>query len=319
VRCSFIIPAFNAERFLPRTVASIREQTVVDWELTIVDDGSSDSTPRICDEAALADPRVRVIHQSNTGLAAARNVGFSASSANTEFLLFIDADDLLLPNAVATLLAVAEALPNAPAVYGDCTYIADDGRELGDLFPERRVIRDAHAASNASDVAGVRVSPPYTFAVGNCISSTGQVLIRRWALEQAGVFDEALSPVADWDLWLRMSEKAGHLAFVDKQVMAYRVHGTSMSQHRPKMRRAEALMKLKHLKSSAEMRTLLIQGIRKLDRDNRLLLMNDFRQCLAAASYGKLPSTVSRLAYLAARDLIPVTWPLFINAHLRGG
>lgn len=318
MRCSIIIPAFNAERFLRQTVSSICEQDVVDWELIIVDDGSNDSTPHICDELANADSRVRVIHQPNKGLSGARNAGFKASSLHTDFLLFIDADDVLLPAALTTLLSVARHVPHAPAVYGDCSYISGDGRDIGDPFPPRRIIRDSHALQPAPAIPGVGFSPSRTFAAGNCISSTGQVLIRRWALGKTGVFDEALSPVADWDLWLRLSDGVGPLAFTSSQVMAYRVHGYSMSRHLPRMRSAEARMRLKHLKTSTRMRDLMTRGIREVDREHRSQLVGEISRCLIAKDYGKLPRTLARLAYMASRGLIPVTWPLVLNAHLRG-
>lgn len=92
---SVIIPAYNAERFLQACVDSVVGQTARDWEMVIVDDGSTDSTPGICDRAAAGDPRIRVVHKPNGGLSDARNAGIDA--ARGDRLFFLDADDAVAP------------------------------------------------------------------------------------------------------------------------------------------------------------------------------------------------------------------------------
>lgn len=93
---TIIIPAFNAEKYLDAAISSVISQSDIDWELLLIDDGSTDSTPRICDKAADSDPRIRVIHTSNRGVSAARNLGLR--HARGEFVAFLDADDILLPD-----------------------------------------------------------------------------------------------------------------------------------------------------------------------------------------------------------------------------
>jgi len=91
VKYSIIVPIFNAEKYLDRCVGSILSQTYVNWELILVDDGSSDNSGKICDEYAMNDSRIMVFHQTNTGPGAARNVGLSHASG--QYILFIDSDD----------------------------------------------------------------------------------------------------------------------------------------------------------------------------------------------------------------------------------
>lgn len=93
---SIIIPAYNAEKYLPSAIASVFSQSESDWELILVDDGSTDSTPTICEQAAATDSRIRVIHRSNGGLSAARNTGIQ--HARGEWIAFLDADDVLSPD-----------------------------------------------------------------------------------------------------------------------------------------------------------------------------------------------------------------------------
>ena len=98
---SIIIPAYNAAPYLQRSVASALEQTHSDIEVVIVDDGSTDGTGAIADQLAAQDERVRVVHQENRGLAEARHSGVKAARA--DYIVHLDADDELLPDAVAFL------------------------------------------------------------------------------------------------------------------------------------------------------------------------------------------------------------------------
>lgn len=93
---SIIIPVYNAEKTLKRCVDSIIRQTYSDWELLLVDDGSRDTSARMCDEYALKDTRIKSFHQRNQGVSAARNLGLD--QARGKWILFVDSDDYLLDN-----------------------------------------------------------------------------------------------------------------------------------------------------------------------------------------------------------------------------
>ena len=98
---SVIVPVYRMEKYLPACIDSILNQTFTDFELILVDDGSPDRCPEICDEVARRDARVRVIHQANAGISAARNAGIEA--AHGAWLSFVDSDDFLAPDFLATL------------------------------------------------------------------------------------------------------------------------------------------------------------------------------------------------------------------------
>lgn len=103
---SVIVPVYKVESYLERCIQSILAQTYKDFELILVDDGSPDNCPAICDRYAKQDGRIRVIHQENGGLSAARNTGIEM--AKGKWLFFVDSDDWVHTEALRTLLECAE-------------------------------------------------------------------------------------------------------------------------------------------------------------------------------------------------------------------
>ena len=103
---SVIVPIYRVEKYLPACIDSILNQTFTDFELILVDDGSPDRCPEICDETAKRDARVRVIHQANAGLSAARNAGIEI--AHGEWLGFVDSDDYIAPQFYEKLYQTAQ-------------------------------------------------------------------------------------------------------------------------------------------------------------------------------------------------------------------
>lgn len=103
---SIIVPVYKTERFLNACIASILAQTFTDFELILVDDGSPDNCPALCDAAAAKDSRIRVIHQKNRGLSGARNAGLDA--AEGEWIAFVDSDDTITPDFCAKLYHAAQ-------------------------------------------------------------------------------------------------------------------------------------------------------------------------------------------------------------------
>ena len=100
---SIVLPVYNGEKYLVSAIESVLAQSFEDWELLIIDDGSSDRSPSICDKYAEKDPRIKVFHQPNGGVNTARAKGVDNSAG--EYLLFLDADDTFSPDAVDYLLA----------------------------------------------------------------------------------------------------------------------------------------------------------------------------------------------------------------------
>lgn len=108
-KVSIIIPIYNVEKYMRKTVDSVINQTEKDIEIILVDDGSTDLSGQLCDELAFQDCRIRVIHKENGGLSSARNVG--VEEATSEYILLLDGDDYLRKDAVEILLSVANEYP----------------------------------------------------------------------------------------------------------------------------------------------------------------------------------------------------------------
>ena len=120
---SVVIPVYNVEAYLRECVDSALNQTMEDLEIILVDDGATDSSGAICDEYAEKDPRIRVIHQENGGLSAARNRGLDAATG--EYVYFLDSDDYILPHALEKLRKLAEK-EGADVVFFDASVFFTD-------------------------------------------------------------------------------------------------------------------------------------------------------------------------------------------------
>ncbi len=126
---SVIVPVYNAGRYLAACVASVRAQSFVDWELILVDDGSTDESGALCDAFAAEEPQVRVLHQENAGVSAARNAGLDA--ARGVYIAFLDADDVLSTESLAARVALMEDADLCITRIG--MYLTDDA---ADPLPE---------------------------------------------------------------------------------------------------------------------------------------------------------------------------------------
>ena len=127
---SIIVPVYNGEVFLNRCVKSILAQTYTGFELVLVDDGSKDNSGKICDEFAAKDCRVKVIHQKNAGVSAARNAGLDAAAG--EYIGFVDADDYIAPYTYETALA---ACLDCDMAMWDAVTVWADGKQESDTIP----------------------------------------------------------------------------------------------------------------------------------------------------------------------------------------
>ena len=128
---SIIVPVYNIKKYLRRCLGSIAGQTFADFECILVDDGSTDGSPAICDEWAAKDGRFRVIHQENGGASAARNAGLKAARA--PWLFFIDSDDAISPCALEQVLEVQRQNPNSLVFFA---YTLDFGELMKAPDPE---------------------------------------------------------------------------------------------------------------------------------------------------------------------------------------
>ena len=121
---SVVVPVYKVEKYLERCVASLRSQTLRDVEIILVDDGSPDSCPEMCDALAEQDSRIRVIHKKNGGLSSARNAGLKVASG--KYVGFVDSDDDVEPDMYEKMLSVIES-ENVDFVMSDYLRIPASG------------------------------------------------------------------------------------------------------------------------------------------------------------------------------------------------
>jgi len=122
-----IMPAYNAQRFIHSSIKSIQRQTMEDWELIVVDDGSTDGTAQIVQK--IIDRRIRLIRQDNAGPESARQRGFDGCS--TEYVARMDADDEMAPDRLGSQVKYLDSHPDVVAVGGQVMYLSEDGRRHG--------------------------------------------------------------------------------------------------------------------------------------------------------------------------------------------
>jgi glycosyltransferase involved in cell wall biosynthesis len=204
---SLIIPCYNQAHYLSEAIESVLAQSYLYFEIIVVDDGSLDDTA----EVAARYPGVCCIRQDNQGLAAARNRGLRESRG--EYLVFLDADDRLLPGALEAGLHRLIAHPEYAFVSGHYRYIKEDGSFLNE-HPQEKIEGDHYLA----------------FLRGNYIGMHATVMYRRAALEKEGGFDTSLPACEDYDLYLRLA-KQFPISHHHEVVAEYRQHGTNMSSN----------------------------------------------------------------------------------------
>ncbi len=208
-KVSIIMPAFNAERYLPIAVESILRQTYLDWELIAVDDGSTDTSHAVLERYRRTDSRFRVISRPNTGLVVALNE--LAGIARGEYLARMDADDICLPQRLALQVGMLDDDPDLVCIGGGVELIDSAGKPI--CAPEP-VIGDDDVQHEA-----LRGRTPISHPVS---------IFRATAFRQVGGYRHEAFPAEDLDLFLRLGE-VGKLDNVPETLLRYRVHEQSVS------------------------------------------------------------------------------------------
>ncbi|UVK41543.1 glycosyltransferase [Mesorhizobium sp. AR10] len=220
-RVTIITPFLNAEATLGEAIASVWDQTVTDWELLLVDDGSTDDSVKIANDVAATDPRIKVLRRppgSKRGAAAARNAGIEASSG--DLLAFLDADDLYEPHMLETVLAAADANPEAAMIFGPTRWWYPDGESPDWIEP-------------TDGLAGRLHQPPRLLSrlllmQDGHVPCTCSVLVRRSAIELVVGFEERFRLYEDQALWVKLFLR--YPAYVTPICLSrYRQHSGSVS------------------------------------------------------------------------------------------
>lgn len=225
---SVVIPAYNAERFISRTLESVLAQSYSHLEVLVINDGSTDCTATIVEWFAQQDTRIRLFTQPNTGVAAARNLAIR--QAHGQFVAVIDADDLWYPDQITQQVACFCKSPDTVGlVYSWSIDIDEQDRPLSGI--------------HAAEITG-NVHP--TLLCHNFLGNASCTMMRRSSLMQVGGYDEQFQAqnaygCEDWDLYLRIAEEY-EFGVVPEFLVGYRKLQHSMSYDYDRMARSHALM-----------------------------------------------------------------------------
>lgn len=240
-KVTVLIPAYNVERYVLETLKSVSSQTFRDFEILVIDDGSSDRTAEILAQHAACEPRLVVHRQANAGISAALNKGIEL--ARGRYIARIDGDDLMLPDRLAKQVEFLDAHPDAGFCASCLDLIDAQGRVFGqhDYGP-----RDESELASFHD-RGIPL-----------VYTHPSVMLRTDAVRAAGGYDKAREPCEDMDLFCRLV-RAGKPGYVlPERLIRYRVHGGSISAQKTERQvLMQELIKEEHL-------GLLPPGIRGL-------------------------------------------------------
>jgi glycosyltransferase involved in cell wall biosynthesis len=205
---SVIIPAYNAMTYLPETVESVLKQTFTNFEVLIIDDGSSDNIVEWV--SGLSDPRVKLISQENQGVSVARNTGIAR--AQGEYVAFLDADDLWQPTKLEKQVHYLEGNPAVSLVHTWMVLVDERCKSTGRVM-----------TSNAECDAWKQLLEQNTVL-------TSSVMVRHCCFETVGTFNQNLRAVEDWDVWIRIAS-CYRFALIKEPLVLYRQHPSNTTKN----------------------------------------------------------------------------------------
>jgi glycosyltransferase involved in cell wall biosynthesis len=213
-----IMPAYNVEAYVGEALRSVLAQTFTDFEVVVVDDGSTDGTASVVAACAAADPRVRLVRQANRGLAGARNTALRM--ARGELLALLDSDDLWEPDFLAEQVGILRERPGVDIVTGNGWIMG--GPQDGEL---------------ARPCPDGRPEPDLASILGDEFSVFIMSVFRRRVYEVVGCFDETLRTNEDYEFWLRAALSGCRFTRNDRPLGHYRVRADSLSANEMRMLR----------------------------------------------------------------------------------
>jgi len=202
-KVSVIIPTYNRADLLPRAIKSVLSQTFQDFELIIVDDGSTDNTKEIVKSFQNKDERIKYVYQDNQGESGARNTGLRESQG--EYIAFLDSDDEWLPEKLEKQLELFQHSDKKNLGFVSCNALIKEG----DRAREYKIPR---YRKNFEELLK-----------GNFICSPSSVIIKNKVFNSVGGFDKKLKMGPDWDMWIRIAQKYD-FDFVPEPLFKYYVH-----------------------------------------------------------------------------------------------
>jgi len=208
MKFSVVIPLYNKASYICCTVQSVLDQSMTNFEVIVVDDGSSDGGAQLV--RAMTDSRIRVVHQKNAGVSAARNRGISM--AQGEWVAFLDADDWHHPQHLACLLDASKAYPQADAVATDFVMIANSDGPWPPPWPNYTMPPNVELITDL----------PRRWMMGPSLSSSSVAVRKRRLQQMQPCFPLGESQAEDLDFWFRLAEQTS-IALAHAPLVAYRI------------------------------------------------------------------------------------------------
>jgi glycosyltransferase involved in cell wall biosynthesis len=206
---SVIVPAYNAEQTILETITSVLNQTFSNFELLVINDGSTDRTLELL--STVQDPRLKIFSYPNGGVSVARNRGITQASG--EFIAVLDADDLWTVDKLELQLAALQEHPEAGLAYSWAYYMDEQGKSIQ---PSEPVYFEGNVYAQ--------------LLVNDFVVSCSNCLMRRQTIDSVGEFDQEVAGAADWDYWLRVALQWPFVV-VPKHQVYYRVSAGSMQSN----------------------------------------------------------------------------------------
>lgn len=214
---SIIMPAYNAEKYIEESIKSVLAQTFSNWELIIIDDGSTDLTSTIVKKYVVKDSRIVYFFQSNKKQAAARNVGLKI--AKGEWIAFIDADDLWVPNKLALQLELefdADVIFTGGIIYNEADEIVESYPTIFGFFESQEMYVKLYSSNPIPNLSVLFKSEWIKKSVFQCEK------LEVWGCE-------------DWDYWLKLAKNGATFFGINEMSFIYRVHPQGTSSNRIRM------------------------------------------------------------------------------------
>lgn len=224
-KVSVIVPAYNVSKYIPEALASLEKQTFSDFEVLVVDDGSTDDTVAVVQKFCQRDNRFSLLQKPNGGLSSARNYGIR--HAKGEYIALLDGDDIYHRDKIATHVARLYDKPDVGVVYSASRTIRDDGK------PTFISLSGKPVHSN----------PLLALLCKNFVGHGSNAVFRRCLIDEVGGFDENLRSWEDVDLWLRIAAMQKWRFFREKRVLCYyRVRPSGLSFNLVQMRNSGTIV-----------------------------------------------------------------------------
>lgn len=222
-KVSIVLPSYNGEKYIHESIDSILRQTFLDWELIIVDDCSTDDTPKIADEYAERDTRIQVIHNTmNQKLPESLNIGFRQSKG--DYLTWTSDDNIYLSYAMEKMVKYLDTYDSEPMVCAKMLIVDKNMQYLREM----------------DQYDGLRMY------IDNKVGAA--FMYRRAVLHQVGEYDKELFCIEDYDYWIRVLQRYGSIGYLDTVLYLYRLQPNSLSATKERqIKRMQGYLRLKHL------------------------------------------------------------------------